>query len=465
MERTAISPSVRSLALPIALVSFLSLTPIARAQVTTNGADSTAAPRTPALTYGVDAGIGESDNVTLSPTNKVSQTIAIADADFTVDEKSRLLDVNAKGNFSYLDYLQNAYNSQLIGRFDGVGTVAIVPDRLTWTLSDDFGQAALDPFTPVTPTNIESINYFSTGPDLSTRFGGVNYASLSARYARTEYETSPFNSNRLIGSAALGRDLSAGATVSLHADTNRVMFENTVLNTDFNRTSAFGRYEFHGARTEFSGDAGATNISQAGVSTTGALFKVKASRELSAAATLTLTAGRELTDAAASFSTLQSGAIGTIGTAGSTLTSDSYTNNYATLGWSYVRNRTTIRVTGRWEKDTYAGQDTYDLKRPGAEFSVERQLTHALSAQVIGRWYKTDYFNAVVTTADASSNYDDGLIGASLSWRHGRGLEIRLRADHDAHEVSAGGGGYHENRVFLTVGYRPKVGTGLTEPQ
>ena len=55
------------------------------------------AARTPLLTYGVDAGVGESDNVTLVSTDKISQTIAIADADFTVKEQSRLLDVNAAG--------------------------------------------------------------------------------------------------------------------------------------------------------------------------------------------------------------------------------------------------------------------------------------------------------------------------------------------------------------------------------
>ena len=75
--------------------------------------------RAPLLAYGVDAGIGESDNVTLVSTNKINQSIATADADFAVNEQSRLLDVNAKGDFSYLDYLQNAYSSQLLGRFDG----------------------------------------------------------------------------------------------------------------------------------------------------------------------------------------------------------------------------------------------------------------------------------------------------------------------------------------------------------
>src|SRR5208283_796736 len=104
------------------------LAPAAPAQVSGNGIDTglgmandaaTPATRTPALTYGIDAGVGETDNVTLVPSDKVSQTIATTDLDFAVKEQSRLLEVSAKGDFSYLDYLQNAYGGQLLGRFDG----------------------------------------------------------------------------------------------------------------------------------------------------------------------------------------------------------------------------------------------------------------------------------------------------------------------------------------------------------
>jgi hypothetical protein len=426
------------------------------------------AARAPVLTYGVDAGVGESDNVTLAPADKTSQTIAATHVDFTVKEQSRLLDVNAAGDLSYLDYLQNAFSSQVIGRFDGEGTVAIVPGRLTWVVREDFGQAAIDPYTAVTPNNMENVNYLSTGPDLSMRLSGVSFINMSARYARAQYETSPFSSNRGSGSLAVGRDVSAGASVSLNADFERVMFENTAVNTDFDRTNGFGRYELHGARTDFEGDLGASRISQGGASTNRPLAKVQLSRKLSAAAKLTLTAGRKLTDSSSSFSTLTTGAIGAggmIGSAPAALTSNNYTSNYASVGWEYRRNRTTIAVVARWEKDTYSGQPQLDVNRPGADFNIHRQLTRAFSTQLLVRFSKTDYPNAAIASNTASSTYGDWLVGGALTWRHGRGLEIRLRYDHSSHAVSAGGSGYRENRVFLTVGYRPRSMPELTEPQ
>jgi hypothetical protein len=457
--------------LPIAAVSFLVLISASKAQTVTPGfaasradaSTSGVASKPISLTYGVDAGIGESDNVTLVSTGKVSQTMAVADADFDFKEQSRRLDVDAKGNFTYLNYLQGAYSSQVIGRFDGQAHLALIPERLVWVLQDDFGQAALDAFTPVTPNNLENINYVSTGPDLALRLGASSYVNVSARYARTQYETSPFNSNRLLGNLAWGLQLSARSSVSLNADTERVLFENTVLNSDYDRTKVFGRYEVHGARTDLTADLGATTVRQNGTSTTGGLGKVELARKLSSAAKLTVSVGRELTDASTSFSNLQSGATGVVGTAPAAQTSNNYTSSYVSPGWQYERNRTTVGLSGRWEKDVYEGAPLLDNTRSGAEFRVARRLTRALSAEVLGRYYKTDYAHSIVASANGTSNFDDESVIAGLTWRHGRGLEVKLRYEHSA-RLTTGIYGFGENRAILTVGYRPSTRPPESDP-
>ena len=450
--------------LPIA-VSMLALAAGADAQSLTQGASAptTAAPLQ-SLTYGVDAGVAHSDNVTLVPTDKVGQTMAIADVDFDYKQQTRRLDADAKGNFSYLDYLQNAYGNQLIGRFDGTARVALIPERLIWVVQDDFGQSALDPFTPTTPVNLENINYLSTGPDLHLRLGPANFVDLSARYARAQYETSPFNSNRLQGGVAAGRQLSAQSTLSVNADTERVMFANTALNVDFDRTNGYVRYAVQGARTDLSVDLGGTRIAQGDAATNGGLAKIELARKISPAARLTFSAGRYLTDASTSFSGLQSGAIGVVGSAPAAVTADNYTANYVSAGWVYHRSRTTVALSGRWEKDIYGAQPSLDRSLGGGELSIERRLTHSLTARLLGHIYKTDYVHAVVTPLSGSSNYDDDLIGAELAWRHGRGLEVRFRAQHSSRVTAGIDNGYKENRVMLTLGYRPKVGSSTSDP-
>ena len=458
----------------IAAAALLTLVSASQAQTLPLGSDTpNSASKAQTLRYGADVGVAETDNVTLVSTDKVSQTIAVADADFDIKQQSRLLDVDAKGDFTDLNYLQGAYGNEVIGRFDGSAHLAIIPERLVWVVQDDFGQAALDPFTPTTPANLQNINYLSTGPDAVLRFGASSYLNASVRYARAQFQTSPYNSNRVLGNLAWGYQLSGQSSVSLNGETERVMFQNTVLNSDFDRSSGFVQYQVKGARTEFSAELGATTIGQnAGAistigqngrlttvdqnanSTSGGLAKLQLARKLSAASQLTLSAGHYLTDASSSFGNLQGGALGTIGTAPAAQTAENYISNYASVGWTYRRNRTTISLSGRWERDSYLGQSQLDNTIGGAEFSVRRRLTHALSAEVLGRIYKTDYLHGIISPELGTSDYNIESIGAGLTWRHGHGLEVKLRYEHSA-EVTTGIYGYGENRILLTVGYRP----------
>ena len=415
------------------------------------------------LNYGVDAGVGETDNVNLTHSDKVSQTLAVADADIDIEQQRRLFSVDAKGTFSYLDFLQGAYSPELIGRFDGLGRVSLIPGTLRWVVQEDFGQAQVDPFAPVTPTNRENINYLSTGPDLFLRLGSLGFVDMTGRYARTDYQVSPFDSDRLLGSIAVGRLLSSGSSLSLDGSAQRVLFANTVLNTDYTRSSVYGDFEAQGARTELSANLGATKVTQGTESITGPLAKLRLSRKLSSAATLTFTAGRDITDGSTSFSNLQSGAVSTIGTVGGAgatgavstapapQTTANYTVTYTSLNWQYSRNRTTVSVSGQWEKDSYDGQPQLDLARETAQASIERQLNRHFSAQLLGSLYRTEY---------AHTDYaeTDGFLGLGMIFRGERGLEIRLRYDHES-RIAAGlgaGSNYAANIVFLTVGYRPK---------
>jgi hypothetical protein len=407
------------------------------------------------LTYGVDAGVAETDNVTLVPANKVTQTIGVTDLDFGYFQRSSRLDADAKGDFSYLDYLQGAYHNQVLGRFDGDATLALIQDRLTWALQEDYGQAALDPFTPVTPTNIESINYVSTGPDLHLRLGGLSFIDLGARAARADYETSPFSNNRFSANVGGGLELSALSSVSLNVDSQRVLFENTVLNTDFDRANLFVKYALQGARTELSAEGGVTRVSVNGISTDGGLATLSLTRTLSPAAKLSFTLGHLLTDGSTSFSGAQPGASGAVTTAAAATTSANYTSNYVSLGWNYQRVRTTLAVSARWERDTYAGEPLLDRSQKSAEFRVQRKLTRTFSAELTGRIYQGDYDHALVALGSGSPDTTTAAVTAGIAWHHGRGLEIRFRAEHTSYSVSSGNGAYRENRAFLTVGYRP----------
>ena len=434
------------------------------------------------LTYGIDAGVAESDNVTLVHTDKISQTMAVLDADFDVKHLSSLLTVDAKGNFTDLDYLQHAYGNQLIGRFDGSAVVALMPQRLTWTLQEHFGQMALDPFTPLTPTNQENVNFLSTGPDLTLRFGGTEFLNISARVSRVTFTGNPFNSDRGSGSVAWGVDLSARSSLSVNLDSERVLFDNTAVNSDFDRSNAFLRYELEGARTELTADLGATRVTQSGSAiipggtafspggaminsgssaSSGGLAKLTLSRRLSASAKLTLTGGHDLTDASGNFSQPQSGASGGISATPAAATSANYLINYGSVGWQYERNRTTFGLSGRYERDSHPGQPLLDTTLRTGEFRVQRQMTRTFGVQLMGRIYQSEYPHAMVAVVNGNPKQATDMVAGVLTWRHGRGLEVKLMAEHTDYVVTPSSNGYKENRVYLTIGYRPSTATPL----
>jgi hypothetical protein len=436
-----------------------------------NQAINPGAPR-PAYTYGVDVGFGETDNVALTPTNRTSQTMALANVDFSVNRQSRLFDATAVGNFSYIDYLQGAFSPQFLGRFDGTATAEIIPGNLTWIFKDDFGQSTLDPYTPAAPGNTENINYFTTGPQLKLRFGGVDFIDVNLRYGRAQFQTSPFDSNRAFASIAVGRDVSAGGTMSLDAASERVMFADTDINGDFTLSSLFGRYELAGARNYFIGELGATTVSRdaasgapvdtqgiavraaAGGSLTGPLLKLQLTRRISASNSLIFTAGQFLTDPASSFSIEGVGATGVYSTTPGYLTGGVYRDTYGSAGWRFQRNRTTVGLTGTWERDVYPGLPTLNSFTHGAEANVQRQMNRAWALQVFARWNAYHYPDAVLTQPTGSTQYTNTVAGGGVTWHHGRALEVRLRVEHGSYTAN-GNTGYHESRGFLTVGYRP----------
>jgi hypothetical protein len=408
---------------------------------------------------GVSVGVGASDNIGLVSTDPRSEVIALTGLDFTLLRTNTRLDADVVGDFTYLDYLRHTYGSQLLGRFDGTGVFAIVPETLTWTLQDDYGQAQLDAFSPVTPANLQNVNYLSTGPDLVLHMDPVDFVALSARYERATYSVSPFNNNGLVGAMGLGRQLAAHVKASLNVRYEKLKFEDNGVGSGINLASVYGLYEAQLQRTNLTAQLGATRVTgQAGLST-GALAHLDASRKISPHMNLTLSLAHQLTDAADAFSGFRAGAVGTIGTAispqvtGGTAaptaqTAGAYTTNSAGVGWSLEYHRTTLSVTGRYQRDSYDLQSLDDT-RAGAELNLQRQFTRHLMGTLHGSYYRTRYLYT-----DFLSN--DRLVGGLLQWRVGRDFTLVARYDHTQRSAAGiGTGGFHENRVFLTVGYHP----------
>lgn len=402
-----------------------------------------------AFTYAIDAGIGRSDNLTRVPAQEIAENITTAGLELDLNRTGRRLNADLVGNLRYFDYLENTYESELTGRFDGTVDLGILPERLNWVVEDNYGQASTDIFAVQTPATREYINYFSTGPDLLMNFGANGYARLFGRYALASYEVSSLDGDRRQVGLTAGRRLSNNGSISLNLVGERLQYDDPAANADYDREQAFIRYEGRGARTRITLDAGYTKIEGLSYTDGGATFRLEVSRTVSASSTLSFTGGVRMTDSSDRFRMSELGAISGPQSAVVTATPEAFENRFASAGWAFSRNRTNLGITVAFNNDVYERSAQLGRKRTAIEANLRRQLTRALSARLVGA-YTMDKFDA------PNSDFDEWRAGAGARLALGRNMFLNLDADHYRRTADSPLNEYVENRAFLTIGYESR---------
>lgn len=409
---------------------------------------SPATGRSQSLNFGVTLGLGETDNITQTPINAQSQTMALLGLDFGWIRTGSALNANVIGDFNYLDYIQGAYASQLLGRFDGLTSLSLFQDHLKWFLQDDFGEGQLDPYAPATPSNLEHVNFLTTGPEFSVRPLSDTVLRMGARYALATYQISPLNGWRTTENIQLERLLSPNSNVALGADAAQLRFDDTSISPEYDRERFYAKYEISGARTHVLAAVGETQTNDSGIWVATPFVQFELSHNLAPQTLLSVTAGREFTDAADAFSDLRSGAAGGIVIAPVAATTEDYLRNYATAGLQLTGRRTTVGVTGAYERDVYAIDDTLDVTHASLELRVGRQMTEVLSGTIFGAIMQSRYFNQ-------GGHINTNLVGADITWQASRTLAVAGRYVHNFQDTTEPGSGFSSNLVFVTVTYRP----------
>ncbi len=396
--------------------------------------------------FEVSAGAAHSDNIGRTSVNAQSETVATAGIDFFVQQRTSRLSLDATGNVSYLDYLDNTYSNEVVGSVMGDARFQLVPDHLTWVAQDNFGQTSIDPLAAVTPDNRQNVNYFSTGPDVSFGIASDTRMLLSGRYAKVSYEDSPFDSNRYTGLVGVVHDLSASSRISLNAQRERVNFSDDILNQDYDRDQLYGRYEAHGGRTRLGLDLGYSRLKRLNDSPSGLLARLEISRQVSAASVVTISGGREFSDSGESFRLGQTLEGGNLGTLSGNQTGSPFRHTYETISWNFQRNRTGLNFSLQRYDEKFVQAALFDRVRTLVDGFFTRTLTPTLTAELGGTYAKENY--------DAfAGDYRESGARVGLTQRFGRRLSVNARYEWYKRSSDLPNGDYTENRVWLTFSY------------
>jgi hypothetical protein len=394
-----------------------------------------------------EVGVGHSDNIARTDVDEISETIGTVGLTLDWRERTRRLRGEANIDVSFLEYLDDTFDSEVVGTADGSLVLGLVPETLHWVIEDTFGQARSDPFAPITPDNREDLNYFSTGPDLMMRFGATGFARVFGRWSQTNYEESPLDAERRTAGVSLGRRMSADNELTLNGVTERVEFDDTTFSSDYDRDSVFVGYRLEASRTRLTADLGYTWLDRDGAAdTTGnALVNITVERDMTASSLLRLSLGSQLGDAGDFLrGALDSEVVGAGGHI--TATSDPFENRLVSLFWQFSRNRTGFSLGVARSQDRYEEQTQFDRTRNSYIAVINRRLAPNLDAELSASYDDEKFDNVDLDTEEMR-------LALRLDWRAWRTLGLRLLIERYDRDASNGLGEYTENRAFLTLAY------------
>lgn len=394
----------------------------------------------------LEAGIGHSDNVRRTATNATGDEIASAGVSFATAGSGSRTTFDAVGDLQYVDYLENSYKGRVIGAFEGFGRIAFAPERLSWFLADNFGQARSNQFTAITPENQENINYVTTGPDLDLPFGRETRLRLSPRYSLVTYQKTPQDHSVLGGSGSLEHDLSLYSMISLNMRSFRTEFTNDQIFPGYDQQEAFLSYSARLHRTRAQIDMGINQVRSRGKTGNGALGRLWLDRQISEYSTISMQIGREFSDAGDVFRQMQTTGGVSLALQPIQISGDPFTHTYATLGWKFSRSRTSIDVNIRWEKDDYRHDVTQNRRLIGFDGHLDRQLTPSTHISIFGYYLRQEY-------AVAAANSREPQVGASFTWQIGRLLSAALVYERDDRRSSIPQNQFKESQYWLRIGY------------
>ena len=404
------------------------------------------------LAYEISGGAGHTDNINRVEVGEQEEDIGLVGLRLSLNQQSARTQADVRGNVSYYDYLDDTYDSEVLGNLAANATFAIVPERFVWSASDYFGQVLRDPFQPSTPENRENVNQLATGPDVIVALGAQTSIRLSGRYILSTYEDSPFDSDTISAGLGLSRSLSEASAVSLNYEAQQTEFDEQGLDADYDQSEAFVRYQTAGARTTFSADVGYTELERDASldSEGGLLLRLETARRISPASVVSLNAGREFANSGSAFASAQGFGSVDVGNVSGQQTTEPFTNDYVAASWDYSRNRTGLGLGVSYNEQKYDVSNELDQTLLSVTALASRQMSQRTSLSV-ALIYSDGSFER------PGGDYDD--IGSTLSfaWRLSQRLSLSAKYDHWRRSSEQPNGDYEENRIWLTLAY----GTGV----
>ena len=398
------------------------------------------------LEYEVRIGASRSDNIARTDDLEIEETAALAGLVLDVQHESPKVEASLVTDMEYRSYTDDTFDNEVTGSLNADLLVKFAPDVFSWVFQDQFGNLQTNPFQPDTAVNRENINRFATGPDLRIQMGSSTAFELGGRLYINQFEVSDIDNDVLNGRISFVRATSPNRSVSLNVTADRIEYDDTVLNSNYDRQSAYFGFESENSRGSLTVNLGYNELHDNGIVTDGNVILFNLDREISPSMTINLSYDESLTDASDTLGRSQNPGQEFSDPQQTAGVSDSFENRRFTMGVDHNRNNNNFFVTLLYNEDEYVTVSTLDRDSLGVRIGFSRLLGSSWRIRLSGAFQRTDFL-------ETGREDDDTVLSAGISKQLSRSVGINLdftRFDRDSSEP---GFDYVENLVNLTFSY------------
>lgn len=363
------------------------------------------------------------------------------------------LSATLDADLRFMTHNYGDYPDQLNGGLTGRLQYELLNERIAWVVEDHFGQSLLNAQNTVTPGNTQNTNVFSTGPNFTLPLGQRTEMFVQGRWLTVSYQYSNFDSNRLSGMLGLERQIGERSSLSLAASTQHATFRDLPSDADYDIHSAYLQWQARGARTTLQARAGYSRVEDSLDSSSGTVFGLQLSRELTTRTSLALDAGRSYGNSADALVRDQD--IGGVSAGGrpATASADPQRSDYATLSWILDAERSGLRAAMNWRREQHLRDTSGDRRALGASLQISRRISQRMEAEFHSGYNAEDFRLADV-------EFDEWNAGLGLAWSISRFVGISASWDHHVGSGDTALGAdtreYSENRYSLRLNWTPR---------
>lgn len=405
----------------------------------------------------IGVNIKQHSNIARDATN-VEDTVVSPYLGFSFRETSSALDANINFQVTHEEYLDDTFSSLDLFDIIAFADWIVVPQRFVWAFDDYATAQRISAVDASRPDNLQTVNVFSTGPDLIFS-EGVWSVLGKLRGGNTTYTESDEDSVFYGGSLAVIREINEYSRIATGAIYRINDFDEEAL-TDYDVGKAF---------VEYSRDLPAGTLvtgfgaSYADVDTkkddTVPYFKLSLSYNPTGFYTINISATNEFSDdAGRAYNATSSrqvdagqtnAALGGITQPGiyetrSVSLTGQYSSGLFTLGATGFHDEKSFFEGGRFDVDAGTASNT---KETGAAVNASWLLTEKLNLNIGGTYKEIDYPREVFADEDYT-------IFAGLNYRISRKLFTKLGISREERKSNVATRLFDDDVIFFSLVYK-----------